>query len=74
MLDDLLAAESVPHLVSIDRTHVANDPSKLDRIEVNLRHMLSHPAAHRFVFVRPEEVVDFPARGCDSVSLGGAAV
>jgi hypothetical protein len=57
MLDDLLGAEPVAHLASIDRSHVGNDPQKLNRIEVNLRHMLSHPMAHRFVFVRPEEVV-----------------
>jgi hypothetical protein len=60
--------------VSIDRTHVANDPSKLHRIEVNLRHLLSHPAARRFVFLRPEEVVDFPSRRREAVSLDGVAL
>jgi hypothetical protein len=72
MLDDLLADESVPHLVSIDRTHIGNDPEKLDRLEVNLNSLLSHPLAHRFVFARPEEVVD-SAADRDAAPLGTAA-
>jgi hypothetical protein len=63
MLDDLLAAEPATHLASIDRTHVGNDAQKLARIETNLRYLLSHPKARRFVFVRPEEALGPLAAG-----------
>ena len=71
MLDHLLANESVFHLASVDRTHIGNEPHKLERFEVNLRSMLSHPLAHRFVFARPEDVVD-SAAARDAESPGAA--
>jgi hypothetical protein len=70
MLDDLLADASVTHLASIDRTHIGNEPEKLTRIEINLRTLLSHPKAHRFVFVRPETVIDMIAGAHRSAARG----
>lgn len=57
MVEDVLARPA-PYLASIDRTHVGNDPEKLRRLDANLRHLLAHPLASRFVFVGPEELLD----------------
>jgi hypothetical protein len=55
---DGVLARPTPYLASIDRTHVGNDPEKLNRIERNLQYLLSHPLAPRFAFVGPEESID----------------